>query len=603
MSSLHRYCLLILLAVLSQFELLGQVDSTLDNTYGEDSSGVLITRAEKVIYSLTDDGQEIDTLKREVVLIQDSLYMGCNYAVVTDQIHAYATGDIVIIHKDSTVIYADTLRYNGLLKIAVVTGEVILDSKGKRLNTDRLVYNIAEETASFNTGGKLIDDQTTLDALAGVYDLTTEVALFKTNVSYEDTSMIVLADSIQYNYLRNQIRFLGPTNIIQDSTTIYTESGVYNTETDQAVLSDNVQIETDNRIIRSELLLYDGNTSIYQMFFNPSITQEDGSVAQGDTIIYDGHKEILTLIGDANYLSEDQNVDADEIIYNLQDETYQTKGKSQVSDDGATIEADTILKANDGNTEAFGSVTLRDTSAGSTIICDRVISSEQQNKAFSMDGQPLLIYELGEGDSLRLLADTLVSITIDTGDIFIAQDDVSLQIGDITGRANSLVYYKSDSIFVLYDNPILWSDSTQLTADTIIIRLVENKITDLDLISHAYIIEQDAVESYNQVNGDQIDCKISDQSLDHAEVISSAQMIYFIRDENEDLKGVNMTLSSSMLFDFEENEIETIRFFKKPESEITEYQSGMQLSNFLLDGFEWRIQDKPLLSNFALLKK
>ena len=76
-------------------------------------------------------------------------------------------------------------------------------------------------------------------------------------------------------------------------------------------------------------------------------------------------------------------------------------------------------------------------------------------------------------------------------------------------------------------------------------------------------------------------------------------MIYFIRDEKELLKGINKTLSSSMLFSFSNNQIDNVYFYKKPESEITEYQEGMDLSVFRFDGVEWRLNEKPDFSIFA----
>ena len=565
-----------------------------------DSVSTLVSSADQAFHFFSEEGQAIDTLVGNVVLIQDSLYMNCDYAIVIDDIQAYARGNIVIVHKDSTVIYADTLRYDGLSKKSILTGEVILDSRSKRLNTDRLLYDLNEERATFTTGGKLIDDISTLDALYGTYDVNTEEALFKHNVQFQDTSMLVVTDSILYDYHKSKIRFLGPTNIYQDSTTIYNEAGVYDTRIDKGVLSENVQISTQDRLIKAGLLIYDGKADTYDMFLDPVIIEPDGSEARGDSINYNARTEILRLLSNASYISDDQDVQADEIVYDLQNDTYTTTGRSQVVDEGSTIEADTILKTDDGQTIAKGElVVLQDTSSGSTIFCQAIESTENGHKAYGIGSQPLLIYELGDADSLFLRGDTLFTVQTDTSDFFIADSDVTIRKGPISGRSDQLIYDKVDSLITMYRSPIMWSDSTQLTADTIIMTLVDDNIEGLDLVSNAFIIEQDSDDAYNQVNGDRIDCSISGQVLENATVVSSAQMIYFIRDENQELKGVNKTQSSSMFFMFADNEIESVKFYRKPESQITEYQPGLDLSSFIFNGFSWRLNEKPEISIFA----
>lgn len=589
---------MLLQAVLSgQDSTIVPVDTTSTAT---DSVSTLVSSADQAFHFFSEEGQAIDTLVGNVVLIQDSLYMTCDYAIVIDDIQAYARGNIVIVHKDSTVIYSDTLRYNGISKTSLLTGEVILDSRGKRLNTDRLLYDLNEERATFTTGGKLVDEISTLDALYGTYDVNIEEALFRYNVQYQDTSILVITDSILYDYQLSKIRFLGPTNIYQDSTTIYNEAGIYDTEIDKAVLSENVQISTQERLIKAGLLVYDGKADTYDMYLDPVIIEPDGSEARGDSIIYNARTEILQLLTNASYISEDQDVQADEIVYDLKNDTYTTTGRSQVVDEGSAIEADTILKTDDGQTFAMGElVILQDTASGSTILCQAIESTENGHKAYSIGGQPLLIYELGDSDSLLLRADTLFTVQTDTTDFFIADGDVSIKKGPISGRSDELIYDKVDSLITMYRDPIMWSDSTQLTADTIVMTMVNDNIESLDLVSNAFIVEQDSDDAYNQVNGDRIDCSIAGEVLENATVVSSAQMIYFIRDENQELKGVNKTQSSSMFFLFADNEIKSVKFYRNPSSEITEYELGLDLSSFIFNGFSWRLNEKPEISIFA----
>lgn len=567
-----------------------------------DSISSLIMSSDTLIYTQTDDGREVDTLINNVILIQDSLFMSCNYAIVKDQIEAFAIGDIVIVQNDSIFIYADTLIYNGLLKIAILSGEVILNNNGRLLNTNRLIYNVGQKTASFNNGGKLVDDISTLDSKEGSYNVNSQIARFKHNVRFQDTSKVIISDSLQYNYHSSRIRFDSPTNIYQDSTTIYAESGVYDTDIDKGILSQNVQVSMADRDITSGLLVYEGRQSLYKMYINPTIYEKSGAIARGDSIVYQSDSLLLNLMGHASYIDEDQVIYADVISYDQNDGTYKTNGRSTVQQEETTIEAQSIYKEENGEIVASGSVVLRDTSSKTTILCDRVLRIDSINvsKAYGLNTQPILIYELGNSDSLVLKADTLLSYKIDTIDYFSAFYNVSLLKGEITGLADSMSFNAVDSTFTLFKNPILWSDSTQLSADTISIRLSDGSIDNATLIDNAFIIELDDLDQFNQVNGNRIDCGFIGQALHNAQVNGNSRLIYYIRDENEDLKGVNSTLSSRMDFRFVDNEIENIRFFKKPESEIFENNQSVDLTIFKIDGFKWRLNEKPLLSTFAI---
>ena len=84
-------------------------------------------------------------------------------------------------------------------------------------------------------------------------------------------------------------------------------------------------------------------------------------------------------------------------------------------------------------------------------------------------------------DTLYLVADTLVSyqaLNKDSvySDYFNAFFNVRFMKSDMSGIADSLHFNGFDSLFVLYDDPILWSDSVQMSADSIAIPLSPSSI-------------------------------------------------------------------------------------------------------------------------------
>lgn len=574
----------------------------IDSLVVDSTQSRLIMSSDEAVYTYDEDGTEIDTLKQNVILVQDSVLMSCDRAIVVNQINATATGNVVIVQNDSIHIYADTLLYNGLFRIANLKGEVILDNGGRQLNTTDLMYDIEKRLAYFYKGGTLLDNESTLISRAGEYDVRRGLALFKYNVQYQDTSRTIYTDSLIYDYQKRQIRIIAPTRIVQnDGTEIYSEAGIYSTENDQGVLSQNVQVKQEDRLITAGILEYNGADSNYRLYLDPKITDEDG-VAAGDTIVYRSDIDLIEIRSNATYASAERNISSDIIYYNNRTGTYETKGRSVVNSKSSLLKANEIKNLDDGVTLASGNVILKDTTNHSTIICDGIKSIDSTNISYAYNvsaGQPLLIYELSSADTLLLLGDTLVSQKMDSSDLFWAYHDIKLQKQNITGIADSLSFNSTDSVFVLYNDPILWSDSTQLSADTIKIYMSNNSIDKVDLIDNAFIIEQVDNEIFNQIGGKLISCRFKEEAISEAEVKGNAQMIFHIYDDDDELVGINQAFSGTMRFTFEENEIEEVRFYKNPEYDTFEYTQGMDLSEFRLNGFNWLIDKRPKNSIFV----
>ena len=574
-----------------------------DTITGDSVRNSLIMSSDDAIYSFDQNGNEWDTLSGHVVLIQDSVLMSCDYAIVENQINASTKGNVIIVQNDSIYIYSDKLDYNGIDKIAVLTGEVILDNGGRRLNTTDLIYDVNTKVGRFLDGGTLIDQHSTLISKEGVYDVKNKVALFRYNVEYQDTSRVIYTDSLIYDLERKQIRIISPTRIVQnDGTEIYSESGIYSTAQDRGVLSQNVQVSSDNRIITSGILEYDGKNSFYKMYIDPVIN-DDGAIAKGDTIIYQSDIDYLQLIGNATYKSDDRNIASEVINYDNKTNTYSTRGRSTVYDGTSQLLASSIDKLDSGITLATGSVILVDTAAHSTIVCDAIMSIDSLDRsyAYNLDGgQPLLIYELAQEDTLLLLADTLLSYSIDSADAFLAYHNIKIKKENVLGIADSLSFLSLDSIFILYNDPILWVDSTQLSADTIKIYMKSNAIEKIELIKDAFIIENGYPDQFNQINGALITCTFDGNFIKNAYVNGNAQMIFHILDDNKELVGINKALSSTMTFYFDNNEIDEIRFYKNPEYTTYEYKPDLDLTQFRLEGFQWSIEKKPDILNFTV---
>lgn len=92
---------------------------------------------------------------------------------------------------------------------------------------------------------------------------------------------------------------------------------------------------------------------------------------------------------------------------------------------------------------------------------------------------------------------------------------------------------------------------------------------------------------------------IKDERIQRSVVEGNAEIHYLILQE-EEYRGINLSRSQSIELTFnEENDISRVSMDGQPESNMYEYQEDMNLTSFYLEGFRWRIAEKPSEVIFA----
>ena len=604
MEKLHSLVIL-LVFICCAYHAQGQL-TTGGTTFSQDSTS---TDTTSFIVTKADIGKhrsyetfELDTLIGNVVLTQDSLVMYCDLAEVRDRINAKAYYNVVIIHQDTIQIFADSLIYDGRDKVAELFGEVILQDGDRRLYTDRLLYDVDEKTATYNTGGTLIQGIDTIISKSGYYEQRRRQVTLHGNVWYRDTSRTMLTDSILYLYDQDQLNILVPTNINQDSIEIYCESGIYRLKDDRGILSGNVQVKSNEQFISSGLLDIKGEEGIYSFFFDPYLEDGDGT-ATGDTIRYFKNDGYLDIISRAVYRSSTEVLKAPLIRYIEATERYETLGRAIVDTDDNYVEADNIASGDKGSTRLKGNIKLVDKESGITIFGDDGIKSDTEMKVYnSVYGQPMLLYPMSS-DTLLLKADSLYSIEASEEDSippsFSAQNTVRWKNGETSGASRDFIFDQQDSIITMTGDPVIWSDKTQLSAAVIQIYLRNNEVYKITLIDSAFIISPDENDNYNQIKGATIHNYIKDQRIHRSVVEGNAEIHYLILQE-EEYRGINLSKSQTISLTFgEDNDISRVTMDGQPESSLYEYEETMDITSFYLDGFRWRIEERPTETIFA----
>ncbi|MEL7021914.1 MAG: OstA-like protein, partial [Bacteroidota bacterium] len=449
---------------------------------------------------IIDEDSTYQRLVGSVELRQDSIYMYCDSATIVNNTTVIAQGNVIIQQGDSTSIFSDSLFYDSENRQAQLFGNVALSDKGQQLFTEALRYDLNTKVATYDTGATLTNDSTQLTSKIGYFYLERNEAFFKDSVVVVDPQFTLRSDTMQFNTATQVVQFLGPTLIAADSSRIYCEDGYYDTQNKVATFTQHAQFVRGAQKATAEKIVYIGESSAYLLEGNARF-EEEGRRATADLIRYEEKTDETILKGNARYQDATQDIVSDKIVYQSNTQRFRTTGRSRISDPPQIIEADTIqYESETGIGWASGEVVWQDTSEQLTIYAQRARYNKETDYFRATGGRPMLITVL-DGDSLFLASDTLTAyrpssqsdsvsvvdslgqlasdstaatIKTDTSRILVADHRVEIFKSDMQAVCDSLIYDTSDSVFLFYQQPVLWSDTSQFSADTIRMTLKNN---------------------------------------------------------------------------------------------------------------------------------
>ncbi len=551
---------------------------------------VLIDQSDTLIGKVIE-GQELRVLKGSVELRQENIFMYCDSAVIVDN-NVDASGNVVIQQGDSITIFADSLSYLGDIKKAYLFYNVALLKDSQKLHTEFLIYDLNTKIGTYTNWAILTNDTTQLRSKRGYYYVQQDEAFFKDSVTIVDDDFELKTDTLKYNTDTGIATFLAPTLINQGTGRIYCEQGFYDTKNKFAEFRGNAQYLKEDQQARSEVIHYDANTETVTLIGDARF-EEATKIAEADTIRYDEKNKLTYLLGNAHYVEDEQVVDGQRLIYNEEKETFKTEGRARLVDGEQILDADHIDYESD-DAVATGDVVWTDTIENVTIKSERLDYNKNTERIVASGGRPLMI-TLIDGDSFYMASDTLVSfheLPDDSLRTMLAYNDVRMFKSNMQAVADSATYSSRDSLFELYVDPIIWSDTTQFIADTMFMQLANGKIDRIFLHQKALILNSPDEVYFNQIKGKHITAYFYDDELRKMNVEGNAESIYYALDDDDAYVGLNKTLCSKMLLYFDDNQIQEIRFYAQPKAN-TFPMGQIDHRTIRLEGFRWEVQRRP----------
>ncbi len=545
-----------------------------------------------------EDGNEVRILSGNVELRQDSVFLSCDTAIlniVNNDVTAY--GNVVIQQGDSLNVFADSIYFSGNDKKAKLYNEVVLINNDQKIFTDQLNYDLEKKVATYYSGAILTDGETQLQSKKGYYYIESDQAFFKDSVTVISPEFELRADTLEFNTATRIVTFNGPTRIDQDEAKIYCEEGFYDITNKKAEFQKNAQYLKKEQAAEADLMSYDGATKKINLIGNA--TFKDGlQNAAADQIIFDEKTDLTTLIGNAKFEDDSQQIDAEKIVYNGAEKTFSTEGRSSLINPPQFLLADKVdFDESSGLGIASGNVIWQDTVENTSINCD-VVEYVKETDYLKAYGKNTLFKSLIEDDTLFLRSDTLISVrsdsfALDSARLFYAFEDVRILKTDFQAVCDSLVYNGQDSLFQFFKNPIVWSDTSQFTADTISMILRNNTLDTIILKKNSFIINSPDDIYYNQIKGRDIFAFFTNNELDNLDVLGNAESVYYLLDDAKAYIAVNKTICSDMELDFGNNTVKKIKCYPEPKAQLIPMKKANH-KELQIKGFNWEVSKRPL---------
>ncbi|MGL2964794.1 OstA-like protein [Flavobacterium sp. RSB2_4_14] len=383
-------------------------------------------------------------------------------------------------------------------------------------------------------------------------------------------------------------------NVIMRSpeSTLVTDTINFDRNTQEAYYNSLGIITNKDNILRSKSGKYYANEKKFKFLTAVSITNPKYTIKSNHLDYYtnSGHSY---LFGPSTITSKENFIYTEKGFYDTKKNFAYFKKNSYIKYKDRRIEGDSLYY--DRNREyasATNNVKITDTINKGIIKGHyaEIFRNLKTEKDSMMITKRAVAITLVDKDSMYIHGKKML-ITGKPGERIVrAFNNVRFYKTDMSGKCDSIHSDQKTGLTKLIKNPILWNYENQMTGD--IMHLIGNKQTEkldsLKVLNNAFIISKDTLSTgYNQVKGQNLYGKFEDNKLREVDIVKNTEVIYYMRNDNQELIGINKSVSSKINMILDKNTIETITNFNQIDGDIYP-EKDLPENARKLRGFIWR---------------
>lgn len=462
--------------------------------------------------------------------------------------------------------------YPGAFIFNKVSKQVYFKHEGIKVWCDKAIFYQEENFFKAYGNVKMVQDDTiNMRSKYAEYNGKTQFAFASEDVVLTTPSNRLTTDSLFFDRVI-QKAFYRSGGVVKDTaSTITSIRGTYELEKDKYAFRQNVKVTSPDYNITTDILdFYTNNGHAY--LYGPSVvTTQDGKV-YCERGFFDTRDDFGYFIKNSRVDYEQRTLYGDSIFFD------QKRNFASATNNIEVI--DTINR-----TRVKGHYAEVYKQQDSVIITKNPIASSYQ-----------------ENDSIHIASDTMMITGQPDKRVVRAYPDARLFKSDLSGKADSIHSSQITGYTKLINEPILWSANSQVDGDTILLisDVETEKLDSLRVYYDSFMVQKDSIEGFNQIKGKELFGLFVENELTEAHFIKNAESIYYSRNDESELVGIDKTLSSRIKIEFKDKEI-TDMYYYKDVSGSTYPESELPPNARKFKGMEWR-GDEKILSKADLLK-
>lgn len=245
---------------------------TLPAVNAQKSSNIIIENSD---FSTIDQEKIPDALllTGNVRARQEGVVITCNKAYFFQkENYIKAFGDVQMAQGDTLFLNSKYAEYNGEVKKAFATGNVVMRSPESTLVTDTINFDRNTQEAFYTTYGTITNKDNTLKSKSGRYFANEKKFKFITAVTITNPKYTIKSNHLDYYTNSGHSYLFGPSTITSKENFIYTEKGFYDTKKNFAYFLRKSYIKYKDRRIEGDSLYYDRNREYASATNNVKIT-------------------------------------------------------------------------------------------------------------------------------------------------------------------------------------------------------------------------------------------------------------------------------------------------------------------------------------------
>lgn len=472
----------------------------------------------------------------------------------------------------------DEIKYPGAIILSKVNNQVHFIHEGIEIWCDQAIhYDEANFFKAYGNVRMQQGDTVTMQSKYAEYNGTTQFAFASGNVKMRSPQTSIETDTLFFDRVKQQAYYRSGGTVRDTASVLTSRIGRYYLDQDKYSFLSDVKITNPKYTIHSQQL----------DFFSES----GGAYLYGPTTI----------------VSETSTVYCERGFYDTRGDTGYFVKNSRIDYENRILEGDSLY-FNRAKSFASGTNNIRvtDTLNHSLITGHYAEVYREKDSVFITKRAVAATFQ--DNDSIFIHSDTLMITGKPDNRIVRGFYNVKLFKSDMSGKSDSIYVNQKKGITKLLNissglntsvtkkrSPVVWSENNQMTGDTI--HIINNPITEkldsLKIFYDAFLIQKDSIEGYNQVKGKELTGLFMNNELYQVDLIKNTETIYYSRNEEKELLGINKTLSSSIKILFENKTIQDIYYYKQVDGTLTPPEDFPPNAREL-PGFNWRGEEQLL---------